>query len=687
MKSSSKFITKFIILNSDCLNISKALMTSFFMLQIIFSSFTLPANGGTDSGSGSDCLAPGKKEATIENFLAVKRSLGCRFSLDPNVCSISLGVGLTAAAALAGTVAASHIRSPNFHICPIKTSSTNPVFPMFRGPTNNFWQELITPQSAWAAPAVPNVPCTNPDYLIKNKALDTIKTAKSDIANNLKKLEERKKLLSDQLKALDDKKYEGFYAARREAIAQELTDMELNHYNGPKLKSAYEKLDDNFRKLQAAKKIPNNEVEISRLTNERTKLNKEISGISKQIRDDMKRSEKYSLKMKEWEKASEDLRNFQAGKPTSVAAAAQAEKERIQTQFKEIDDGIAKWKMQNSKIEALEKKLNNPLSSRNLTTAELNKALDEIYSNGYTSAAHREQLLQLQNSERVRELYTQSLNSRPRGLQRATERLRDLSGRLNPLRSMTTRMGLVGVAMSLASAAASAANAERGEGTAAAMSDLTIGGLGVSSLGCSDLNSYYTSENNNGRECQPNFSLDNGKSDTFFQLSTEQMLAEVNKNPRLCQLIQAANTEAFPVHKKVNCGNPTLIDLGDGNNISIPADNTTNPPSIIHWKDGATTYKMTNDSDGNLTSLNLVNGPYGSVPNVNSSEAQNTRFKFQRKYMADVTETVACCGSAGPRPSNDDCYKRGVRTTLPSSDGPYAPGFRPGKSMDSDSVN
>jgi hypothetical protein len=240
--------------------------------------------------------------------------------------------------------------------------------------------------------------------------------------------------------------------------------------------------------------------------------------------------------------------------------------------------------------------------------------------------------------------------------------------------------------MSLASTAASAANAERGEGTAAAMSDLTIGGLGVSSLGCSDLNSYYTSENNNGRECQPNFSLDNGKSDTFFQLSTEQMLAEVNKNPRLCQLIQATNTEAFPVHKKVNCGNPTLIDLGDGNNISIPAENTTNPPSIIHWKDGATTYKMTNGSDGNLISLNLVNGPYASVLNVNSSEARKTRNEIQ-KHMADVTETFACCGSAGPRPSNEDCYKRGVRTTLPSSDGPYAPGFRPGKSTDSDSVN
>ncbi len=99
---------------------------------------------------------------------------------------------------------------------------------------------------------------------------------------------------------------------------------------------------------------------------------------------------------------------------------------------------------------------------------------------------------------------------------------------------------------------------------------------------------------------------------------------------------------------RTNKFSPTLIDLGNGNNISIPADNTTNPPSIIHWKDGANTYKMTNGSDGNLISLNLVNGPYASVQNVNSSEAQKTRIDFQRKYMADVTETVACCGSAGP---------------------------------------
>ncbi len=473
-----------------------------------------------------ECLQPSQKQSTIDKFIAVKRSLGCRFSLDPKVCSVSLGIGASAAVIM-GASAASRIRSPNFHWCSKNFSS-------------HIILEWLSGTNAWAT-TTPG--CKDVDEVIKQKAKDSLKKAQLDLQNEIERLRSVKNKVAVQ-KLIEEKK----------ALAALMSKLYDNHF---------------------------------------------------------------------------------------------------------------------------------------LTDKELYSILDNIYLHGATSTEHLRLLQDLQQYEKTREfriinstIVHHSAGSELSKLNnhRLTQRLREIFSGQKPISIASARMGLAGVALSLVSATANATAADRGQGLSAAMTDLTMGGLGVSSVGCSDFNAYYAMENRNNH-CQPNYSLDNGKSDAFFQLSTEEMLEKIKQDSNLCRLVQTAYTEAYPTHKKVNCGNPTLIDLGEGNHISIPTA-VKNPPDIFHWKDNANTYQMSNDENGQLILMKIINGPFTTTANVNSVEAQQTRVQFQKKYMADVSETLACCTSTGPRPTDEECAQKGVRTTLPGN-APYAPGFRPNMTIES----
>ena len=558
------------------------------------------------------CLSPSQKESTVQQFLAVKRTYGCRNSLDFQSCQLSLGLGVGAAI---GAAAAYRVRSPNFHFCSITTSS--------------LFYHLLKIDSAVAAVSA----CHSVDELLKMRAVSSITTSQKDLDRQLEEYKGQKKIAEKQKNAIQTRSPELYYEAQRSLIDQQLKQIESSHPEWAKIEAATKELDQKFIEWKIASREGKLDV-ANQLKKDRENLKTKMEQYSQNI----KNSPEYKKKMKEYDLATKE--HFDFIKDPSVAQKKLAE---LDSEIQKMNGSIEKIIQEKKELAGVQKKLNE----RFLKTQELDKILDELYAHGASSPESFQRLDELKTMDKLKHV----------GLEARTgykfPRLTELNLR-RTIRGMGARLGLVGGVLSFASAAASA------DSMSHAAENLLMEStpIPISSVGCAEISRYFLYENKDNR-CQPNFSLDRQGSSSFYQLSVEEMLKEVQRDPRLCALIQSGFQESFEKHESVKCGPTARINYANGNYVQILSRSPANPLEKLQWKDAGKTYTMVMKSQKSVDSVHVLNW-VGSSYRGDDPVALEAQQNLHSKFLSDVVETLACCDGNGVRPTDQECQKKGV---------------------------
>ena len=560
------------------------------------------------------CLSPSQKESTVQQFLAVKRTYACRNSLDFQSCQLSLGLGVGAAI---GAAAAYRVRSPNFHFCPITTSS--------------FFYHLLKINSAVAAVSA----CHGIDELLKMRAVNSITTSQKDLDRQLEEYKGQKKIAEKKKNAIQTRSPELYYEAQRSLIDQQLKQIESSHPDWVKLEAATKELDQKFIEWKIASREGKLDV-ANQLKKDRENLKTKMEQYSQNI----KKSPEYKKRMKEYDLATKE--HFDFIKDPSVAQKKLAE---LDSEIQKMNEYMGKIIQEKKDLAGVQKKLNE----RFLKTQELDQILDELYAHGASSPESFQRLDELKTMDKLKQV---SYHNRKTGF-KLPQRLTELNLR-RTIRGMGARLGLVGGVLSFASAAASA------DSMSHAAENLLMEStpIPISSVGCGEISRYFLYENKDNR-CQPNFSLDRQGSSSFYQLSVEEMLKEVQSDPRLCALIQSGFQESFEKHESVKCGPMARINYANGNYVQILSRSPANPLEKLQWKDAGKTYTMVMKSQKSVDSVHVLNW-VGSSYRGDDPEALVAQQNLHSKFLSDVVETLACCDGNGVRPTDQECQKKGV---------------------------
>lgn len=579
----------------------------------------------------ADCLKPNEKQKTIDQFISVKRTLGCRFSNNPNTCSISLGIGTAAAI---GAAVATKVRAPNYHLCPIDKSVSI-------RPNNLFFQIAF----AGTGPGG----CVDYSSLVKQEAKNIIFQTLTELQNELNYQKQLKEILNNQLKALNKGDFDLYKKLEMEKISLELSAIEKKHPNFEKIESNLEKLKSLQNELFVAQK-KNNLDDLKLLSDEKRKLQSEIKAWQQEIESLDSYQQKKTLLNKMTDK------NYAIIDSTKKASALSDLKNDLNKSLENCNAAIAKIIEEQKSFSNLRALLSKQIVNKD----NLTSVLDQLYEKGYTSPAIQKRLEGLKFFESANEhagsFYKNGINKNHR-----SQLLKNKS--INPI---SRTFGIAGLGLGFLSAATNAAsNPELKNKGSAFASQFLSDSLNISSLGCADNSSnkeYYSSELMN-QTCIPNYSLDNGKSQNFYNKTIEEAQEAINKDPNLCRMIKYNYFESFPNHFGVSCNKSSVkINLEDGNYIQIPEVNSSVPPNIFEWKQNGILYKFRIDSMGETEELRIINGKSITIYKSKDPTAKEVRDAFQRNLMADATETLACCNKDSIRPSDSDCAKKGIKT-------------------------